>query len=179
MEEHIIEKAKSGRAACRKCRKKITKDELRLGVTMDGDYGSSYLWYHLPCGAQAKADELAQALETYAGEIPDRGELEASIAANKGKKAKAERPFPYAEPAPSGRAACIQCQQKIAKAALRVAVEAEIDTGAFTTVGARYLHPRCALEHIDIDPPGLLSQLSANSDLDPETRAALERELAG
>ncbi len=52
--------------------------------------------------------------------------------------------FPYVDHAPTGRAKCIQCGEPIAKGALRVAIEREIDTGAMVTKGAGYMHPACA-----------------------------------
>lgn len=37
MAEYVLEKAKSGRAECKKCNLKIAKDELRVGVIVQGD----------------------------------------------------------------------------------------------------------------------------------------------
>ena len=37
MAEYILELAKSGRAECKKCNLKISKDELRVGVVVHGD----------------------------------------------------------------------------------------------------------------------------------------------
>lgn len=37
MAEYILELAKSGRAECKKCNLKIAKDELRVGVVVQGD----------------------------------------------------------------------------------------------------------------------------------------------
>jgi poly [ADP-ribose] polymerase len=177
--EHIIEAAKSGRAACRKCRKKIGKGELRLGVETEGDYGVSYQWYHLECGGQARAAELEQALASYDGEVPDRDKLDALIAENKGKKSRGgKKTFPYAEPAPSGRSTCLQCEDKIPKGELRVAVEMEIDTGSFTTMGARYLHARCAAAFTGSDAGELYSMLEANSELEAEGLESLKAALA-
>lgn len=36
---YVIEIAKSGRAECRKCENKIGKNELRIGVITEGDWG--------------------------------------------------------------------------------------------------------------------------------------------
>ena len=177
--EHIIEAAKSGRAGCRKCRKKIEKGELRLGVEIEGDYGASYQWYHLECGAEARARELESALGSYDAEVPDRAKLDELIAKNRDKKPRgAKKDFPYAEPAPSGRSGCLQCEQKIPKGELRVAVEQEIDTGSFTTVGARYLHARCAAEFTGSDPEELYATLEENSDLEADQLEALKSALA-
>jgi poly [ADP-ribose] polymerase len=165
--EHIIESAKSGRAACRKCKKKIAKGELRLGVEIEGDYGVSYQWYHLECGGQARAAELEEALGTYDGEVPERDKLDELIKANKGKKSRGgKKTFPYAELAPSGRSGCLQCEEKIPKGEIRIAVEMEIDTGSFTTVGARYLHAKCAPEFTGSAADELCAMLEENSDLE-------------
>jgi len=160
---HIIETAKSGRAKCRKCKTGIAKGELRFGHevenTFSPDGGMVHQWYHLGCGAEARPAELGEALAAFSGEIPDRTALEQKIAQGKGKQ-KPSR-FPYGERAPSGRSACILCGERIEKGDLRVAVEREIDTGAFVTSGAGYLHPGCALEHVDDE--GLVEAVRANT----------------
>lgn len=179
--EHIIEAAKSGRAACRKCRNKIGKGELRLGVETEGDYGVSYQWYHLECGGEARAKELESALAGYEGEVPDRAKLDELIAKNRDNKPRGGRgstkTFPYAEPAPSGRSGCLHCEEKIPKGALRVAVEQEIDTGSFTTVGARYLHAGCATAFTGSSAAELGAMLADNSELEPEQLEELKAAL--
>lgn len=176
--EHIIEPAKSGRAACRKCRKKIAKGELRLGVEIEGDYGVSYQWYHLECGAEAQAKNLQSALEGYEGDVPDREKLDELIEKNKNKKPRGgKKTFPYAEIAPSGRSGCLQCEDKIPKGEIRVAVEMEIDTGSFTTMGARYLHARCAAEFTGSGSDELYAMLEENSDLEADQLETLKSAL--
>lgn len=176
--EHIIEAAKSGRAACRKCRNKIAKGELRLGVQTEGDYGVSYQWYHLECGGEVRAKELESALDGYEGEVPERAKLDELIAKNRDKKPRgAKRDFPYAEPAPSGRSGCLSCEEKIPKGELRVAVEMEIDTGSFTTVGARYLHAKCAVAFTSSDAAELFTMLETNSELEADELATLKSTL--
>jgi len=74
--------------------------------------------------------------------------------------------FPYVDRAPTGRARCMVCEQPIEKAALRVAVERELEVGANVTRGAGYLHPRCAvhnLERAGIGIDELIAGLRANS----------------
>jgi len=161
---HVIEEAKSGRAKCRKCKSAIAKGDLRFGhevvnaFSPDGEM--THQWYHLGCAAEKLPVELGQAVAEFEGEIPDRAELEKKMAAGK-KKAKPSK-YPYAEKAPSGRSTCVECGEKIAKGEYRVAVEREIDTGSFTTSGAGYLHPMCALDHVE-DPDGLMEQVRVNS----------------
>jgi poly [ADP-ribose] polymerase len=140
---HMIEVAKSGRAACRGCKAKIDKDTLRFGEAFANQFGEgdSYRWYHLKCAAQKVPAALEEALAGYSGEVPDRPQLEQLIAT--GKASKQASTLPFVDHAPTGRAKCMQCEQAIEKGSLRVAVEREVDTGAFTSKGAGYLHPGC------------------------------------
>ena len=175
---HTIEVAKSGRAACRTCKSPIAKGELRLGVevanSFSADGGMSYLWHHLPCAAEKKPAELKAALAAFAGEVPNRAELEAKLATAKpGKPSQ----VPYAELAPTGRSKCLGCEQPIEKGVLRVAVEREVDTGSFQAKSTGYLHPRCAPALVA--DPELLTKIKANSTtLRPEDVDVLAKELA-
>jgi poly [ADP-ribose] polymerase len=163
-----IEAAKSGRAGCRGCKEKIGKGELRFGeVDYTFDSEGSFKWYHLPCAAGKLPAKLIEALEGYEGEVPNKEELLASAA-----KAKKGSAFPRAELAPSGRAACLGCGEKIKKGELRVAVEREVDTGSFMAKRPGYLHPACAKgsEHLEgLDD--VLGALKENSDLEDEKLA--------
>ncbi len=149
---HIIEMSKSGRAKCRSCREPIAKDVLRFGeevLDQFGSGGTTHVWHHMECAAKKKPAELKAAIAAFEGEIPEKAALEATIA----EAVKTVKPstFPYAERAPSGRSKCLQCEGTIEKGDLRVAVEREVDTGAFTTKGAGYLHVACASEHTGDD----------------------------
>lgn len=152
MDTDVIEPAKSGRAACRTCRKKIDKGALRFGEAMesqfDPDGGVSLAWHHMLCAAERMPEKLKPALDAYAGDVPDRAAIEAAIASPKKGKGASKTTFPRAEKAPSGRARCIECEVTIAKGEWRVAVEREIDTGTFVTTGAGYLHPKCVGAHV-------------------------------
>jgi poly [ADP-ribose] polymerase len=172
----VIEQAKSSRASCRKCKGKIEKDTLRFGVESDMQYGDepSFRWYHLACGASVDPVALEKLLATYEGEIEGREEIEKAIADGKKKKKPS---FPYAEVAPSGRSTCMGCDEKIEKGQLRVAVEREVDTGAFVTKGAGYLHVGCAVEHTGDGE--LAAKVIANShQLSAEEKADLESAFA-
>ena len=167
---HMIEPAKSGRAKCRSCKKAIEKGALRLGEEILDPFGSggtTHVWHHVECAAEKKPDELKAALATYTDEIPDRAALEKKI--EESQKRLPPGTFPYAEKAPSGRSKCMSCSEAIAKDALRVAIEREVDTGSFTTKGAGYLHPMCAAEFVSDDE--LLDKVKANS------RALSEKEI--
>lgn len=166
---HVIEAAKSGRAKCRKCREKIEKDTLRFGHEVPNDFDASeatYQWYHLACAAEKLPLFLAEAMQDFAEEIPDRDALETLI--QKNRKKQKPSTYPYAELAPSGRSTCQVCGEKIAKGEPRVAVEREIEAGGFPRSGAGYLHPQCCQQYEEL-PDELVPQLRANSiSLDPQ-----------
>lgn len=176
---HVIEVAKSGRAGCKTCRAKIEKGELRFGEEVPSMFAageSSYMWHHLGCAAKKKPHVVSEALAAFAGEVPDRAALEATLAEAMKKVKPKPSAYPYAERAATGRSRCQVCEQAIDKGALRMAIEREVETGAMVTRSASYLHPRCAKEHTGDE--GLWDKLVANSiglapaDLD-ELKAAL------
>jgi hypothetical protein len=176
----MIESAKSGRAKCRKCKEPIAKGELRFGeetVNAFSDSGEpSYFWYHLACAAKAKPKLLQAELEKHSGEIPNREELMTLMQKAAGK----EKPtaFPYGERAPTARSRCIACEEPIDKDAFRIAVEREVDTGAFVTKGPGYLHPACASDYLDDD--SLVDHLRSNTTtLPPPELETLLAELEG
>jgi Poly(ADP-ribose) polymerase and DNA-Ligase Zn-finger region len=142
---HTIEVAKSGRASCKACKQSIAKGDLRFGEEFNNQFsdsgGTSYRWHHLACAAKKLPLALKGALELYDGEVPNRAEIDATIEAAKAKAKPAS--FPYADHASTGRSKCIACHEPIAKGALRVAIEREIDTGMVQTKGAGYMHPAC------------------------------------
>ena len=166
---NVIEEAKSSRATCRTCRQKIEKGALRFGEEtpnqFDADGGTSYFWHHLLCAAQKKGAILKPVLEAYAGNVPNRGEIDAALAsppkASGGGGGGPKAAYPYAERASTGRSKCIQCDEAIGKGDWRVAVEREVDTGTFTRTGPGYLHPGCALEQTGDD--GLLDKIKTNT----------------
>jgi len=177
---HVIEVAKTGRAKCRKCKQAIAKDELRFGEeavnAFAPDGGMTYRWYHLACAATACPAELGQSLAAHDGEIPDRAALEQQIA--EGKRKQKPKTFPFAERAPSGRSTCIECERKIEKDELRIAIEREIETGSFMSRGAGYLHPACAVSHLGDD--ALAEKIRGNStQLSPEELEQVVGQLEG
>lgn len=147
---HRIEIAKSGRAGCRTCRKPIAKDELRFGEEVPDQFGGAgeptYRWHHITCAASSFPSELKPLLDSYEGEIPNREELDRLMVEAEAKKPP---PFPYADRAPTGRARCQGCGEAIAKDALRVAIERDIERGMTVTKGAGYLHPACAAAYVE------------------------------
>ena len=179
---HLIEVAKTGRAGCRTCKKPIGKGELRLGEEVPNAFAAgevTHQWHHLPCAAKKKPLVLEAALATTDLEIPDRAALETDIAANKKNQKPAS--YPFAERAKTSRSTCLQCSESIEKGTLRVAVEREVDTGAFVTTGAGYLHAACAAEWIEANAPvdgDLLATIMKNStSLEAGDEGALKLEL--
>jgi hypothetical protein len=167
---NVIEEAKSGRAACRTCKKPIAKGELRLGVEQQTQFSDtpSMQWHHLPCAAQKLPAELKESLDGFSGTVPNRGELDQMMSDALKKGHAKPGGFPYIDRAPTGRAKCMQCEEPIAKDSFRVAVEREIDTGTMVTRGAGYLHPKCVdenLENTGGSKEELLTGIRSNSRL--------------
>jgi len=173
---HTIEIAKSGRATCRSCRVAIAKGELRFGEETPNSFGdagdTTFRWHHVKCAAQKLPDELRTALAAYEGEVPDRDELEKLMTEAEAKKPP---PFPYADRAPTGRASCQACGEKIPKDALRVAVERDLERGMTVTKGAGYLHPACAAGYVE-EQGGTHAELTEG--LRKNTRGLDEADLA-
>jgi hypothetical protein len=161
---HMIEAAKTGRASCRTCKQIIAKGDLRMGEEVPNQFAQgemTYNWHHLPCAAKKKPSVLKQALESTDIDVPDKSELLSTIEAS----AKTEKPttFPAAEHAPTGRASCVACGEKIEKGELRVGVESEGDGSPFMRRAPSYLHPQCAPGHTGEESDQLYSKVKVNS----------------
>jgi poly [ADP-ribose] polymerase len=143
---HTIEVAKTGRATCRTCRQPIAKGDHRFGEetanAFDASGGTMFLWHHLACAAKKKPTQLGEALRSFAGEVPNREELERTIAA----EAPKQKPivFPYAERASTARSRCGACEGAIEKGELRVATPRDAEMGGMVNASVRYFHARCA-----------------------------------
>jgi len=61
-------------------------------------------WHHLACAAGKLPDELRAALAEYPGEVPDRAELDATMAQAATKAAAKPAAHPFVDQAPTGRA---------------------------------------------------------------------------
>jgi poly [ADP-ribose] polymerase len=167
---NVIEEAKSGRAACRTCKKPIAKGELRFGEEAPNAFGDapSMRWHHLMCAAEKLPAELKATLDVHAEPVPNRDELDKAMAEALSKGRGKPGGFPYADKAPTGRAKCIQCGELIEKDSIRVAVEREIETGGMVQKAARYMHPKCIVANLEAsgeDKDALVEGLRANSRL--------------
>lgn len=164
----VIEESKSSRATCRTCREKIDKGILRFGEEIVNQFnpegGTAFQWHHLQCAAGRMPAKVQAALAVFPGTVPDREELERLLASPPQAAARKGGPraaYPYAEKATTSRSRCMQCDQPIEKDRFRIAVEREVETGAFSTTGPGYLHPGCAAEYTGDD--ALLEKLKAHS----------------
>ncbi len=182
----IIEGARSARARCKLCRKKIDKDVLRLGTLIEGPYGTGYIWEHLTCAARRSFNKVEEAYGQCAWElaksppesVPPLSELAQLHQEAETKKAE-RKEIPYAEIAPSGRSRCKHSGEIIEKGSLRVVLGREVEFGnqVRTTpinvlpqhVAAALAEPDCATSVDEIE-----EGLRANSrDIDSETLDAL------
>lgn len=83
-----IEKARSSRSKCKVCKRAIEKDMPRIGVLLEGPYGTGYLWYHIPCLAKR---DLAKVEEAYAGDYTQPGVEKPPIEELRAEAAKAQQ----------------------------------------------------------------------------------------
>lgn len=75
--------------------------------------------------------------------------------------------YPGASLAPSSRAKCMHCDEKIMKGDVRIVIEREIETPRFTGKGPGYMHPKCAeawVEAAGLDLDDFAEQVRANAE---------------
>lgn len=141
-----IEGARSSRSSCKGCRKKIEKDTLRLGVLIEGPFGTGYLWFHLKCAAKRRLEDVEAAYEERAWDegvaVPSIESLR-EIAAQNVEEKKAKKVAPYVEVAPSARSKCKQCGEGIDEGAPRVVVLRAVQFGNQVRNGPIAVHPGC------------------------------------
>jgi hypothetical protein len=179
---HLIEGARSSRSKCKACRRKIDKGALRLGVLIEGPYGTGYLWHHLTCAARRRPDDVEQAYADeawrFAKEPPQKvPPLEKLRALREAAERRREerKAIPYAESAPSGRARCKQCNELIAKDSMRVVLGREVEFGNQVRVGPINVHPACVAKALKAEDnateaEGLAEALRVNSRGVPSER---------
>lgn len=172
---YVIEGARSSRSKCKTCRKKIDKDVLRLGVLIEGPYGTGYLWHHLTCAAKRRLDEVEEAYASEAWKeakeppekVPTIEELRKLH--DEAEEKRESRPrIPYAELDPSGRAKCKHCGEPMEKGSLRVVLGREIEFGNQFRTMPIHVHPACVAGEIEkedcnTETSGFASNLRANS----------------
>jgi hypothetical protein len=166
----VIEAASTGRAKCRHCSDKIDKGALRFGESVPNAFGEgdAVHWFHLACAAESRPQKVEPVLKSSELEIPEREGLEQVIA--DGIANPKLLMIKHADWAPTGRATCQHCREKIEKATLRVGIEREPDPMGMSSVS--YVHARCIRQHVG--SAGLVAKLRrASARLAEEERAAL------
>jgi len=179
---YVIEGARSSRSRCKTCRRKIDKDTLRIGVLIEGPYGTGYLWHHLRCAARRQFEKVEEAygLEAWKEakqpprKVPNLDSLK-KLREKAEEKRKERKTIPYTEPAPSGRASCKHCGETIEKASMRVILGREVEFGGVVRIGPINVHPHCVAKEMQADDcgteaDGFAERLLQNSRDQPEER---------
>ncbi len=183
---HCFQKAPSGRAKCRACKKAISKGDYRLGEEVPNAFGegTAMHWYHVECGARQRAEAYLTAWEAFKlepGDVEDKetrsllekGDVFAATA-ELGKTYYRLQRFIKVEPAPSGRARCQACRELIEKGALRFVLQ-RIEDGMVS--GAGFIHVGCAHAYAGaVDE--LLARVRDLSELEEESWSEVERAVA-
>jgi hypothetical protein len=142
---HVIEAASSGRAKCRGCDQKISKDELRFGERQPNAFGEGEmtLWFHLKCAAYKRPEAL---LEGIAANPTAVGVDDLAAAARFGIAHRRVPRINGAERAPTARARCRQCKELIDKGAWRIGI-VFFEEYRFSPGG--YIHASCASPYFE------------------------------
>jgi hypothetical protein len=145
---HVVERATSGRAACRGCGGKIAAGVLRFGERLPNpfadDAGEMTHWFHLPCAAFRRPEPFLETIATSPEVIDGRDALE-----REARRGVAHRRLPRvnrAELAASGRAACRACKTPIEKGTWRISL-VYYEYGRFEPSG--FIHARCAPTYLE------------------------------
>jgi hypothetical protein len=172
---YVIEGARSNRSRCKTCRRKIDKDSLRLGILIEGPYGTGYMWHHIKCAARRQFEHVKEAYRAEAwlnakerpGKLPDLATLEKQQQKAEERRSK-KKDIPYVELDPSGRAKCKHCEEKMEKGSVRVVLGRGVYFGNQVRVAPITVHPRCVAGELEKDDcetetAGLVEALQANS----------------
>jgi hypothetical protein len=178
---YVIEGARSSRSRCKACRRKIDKGTLRLGVLIEGPFGTGYLWHHLNCAARRRFDDVEAAYESEAwnaakeppSKLP-KLEMLRGLREQAEQRRATRKTIPYAELDPSGRAKCKHCGETMQKGDLRVVLGRAIEFGSQVRTAPIQVHIHCVsatlkAEDCNTEIDGFEAALRANSsDLTPE-----------
>jgi hypothetical protein len=139
---HVMESAKTARAKCRGCDRRIEKGEIRFGERVPNVFGEgdTTLWFHLRCAAYKRPEPFLEALPL--NEIAGAEEL--AQAAQAGIEHRRLPRLHGAERAPTGRARCRCCRQAIERDAWRLAL-VYFEEYRFEPSG--FIHASCAAEY--------------------------------
>jgi hypothetical protein len=178
---YLIEGARSGRSKCKTCRRTIAKGAVRIGVLIDGPFGTGYLWHHLNCLARTRLGEVERAYELEAWQhAKEKVKGLPRLDTLRGLKAKAEkqrqqrRSIPHLEVAPTGRSRCKHCGEIIAEGSARVVLGREVSFGQQVRTTPVKVHPGCVAAELERDDAavqrdGIEAAIAANSTgVDPQ-----------
>ena len=149
---HVFERAPTGRAKCRACGQPIAAGDVRFGERLpnpfaEGENVEMTHWFHVSCAAFKRPEPFVAALETEgsgADLLDGREPLE-----REARLGLTHRRLPRvdaASRAPSGRATCRACKEKIEKDTWRIAL-VWYEDGRFVPSG--FLHLGCAASHLE------------------------------
>jgi len=155
---YVIEGARSSRSRCKTCRRKIDKGVLRIGMLIEGPYGTGYLWHHLRCAARRRFEQVQEAYEAEAWNeakeppknVPTLDELRKHVEELAQRRDK-RLEIPHAEIDPSGRARCKHCGEAMKKGALRVVLGREVEFGGQVRTGPIHVHPECVAAELQAE----------------------------
>ena len=187
---YVIEGARSSRSRCKSCRRKIDKGALRLGILIEGPYGTGYMWHHLNCAARRQFEHVQEAYREEAwlnakevpGKLPKLETLAQQQKKADERKSK-KKDIPYVEIDPSGRAKCKHCDETMDKGSVRVVLGRGVYFGNQVRVAPITVHPRCVAGELEKDDceteaAGLIGALGTNSgEFDAALLAATVREI--
>lgn len=172
---YVIEGARSSRSKCKTCRRKIEKGALRLGILIQGPYGTGYLWHHLKCAARRQFDRLEEAYAEQAWNaakdppknVPPLETMEQHRRVAEERR-RTRKELPYVEVDPSGRAKCKHCNEPIEKGSMRVILGRAVYFGTQVRMTPIHVHPRCVAPEMHADdcgtePEGFAEALRAHS----------------
>ena len=170
---HVFESAPSGRSKCRGCGRLIEKGEFRFGEHLPNPFGEGEmtLWFHPLCAAFKRPDPVIQTLAENPGAIADHEALER--AARSSMVARRVPRIDGAEQAPSGRATCRSCKDRIERGNWRIRL-VFFEDGRFTPGG--YVHLGCRdtyFETADVRDQVLHFSFSLSEEERAELRRAL------
>lgn len=173
---YLIESARSGRSKCKTCKRAIDKGVTRLGILIEGPFGTGYLWHHVTCAARRQLDLVEEA---YAGDYTAPGvtrppiEELRQLAEVAEQKKKEKQEAPYVERASTGRSKCQQCGEPVAEGAFRVVILRSVEFYGQVRNGPIKVHAACvaaalAEDNAATEVEGFAEGLRANSRLTSE-----------
>lgn len=149
---HVFERAPTGRAKCRACGQLIAAGDVRFGERLpnpfaDGENVEMTHWFHVSCAAFKRPEPFVAALEAEGSgaeilEGREPLEREARLGLTHRRVSRVDS----ASRAPSGRATCRACKEKIEKDTWRIAL-VWYEDGRFVPSG--FIHLGCAASYLE------------------------------